>query len=131
MLKFPGSSNASTHHLTRTPTEPCTELLTRLDERSRCFLVKQGHASALCRLDLQGLDDALAVLSANTGNIQLLQQGCFNIPRGQRQSLRRKGWLQMAHICLAAGKEQKPCRVIISLRRMQKYVYHFAKACGA
>ncbi|MBJ6979641.1 VirB4 family type IV secretion/conjugal transfer ATPase [Luteimonas sp. MC1895] len=43
-----------------------------LDERSRCFLVKQGHASAVCRLDLDGLDDVLAVVSASTDNIGVM-----------------------------------------------------------
>lgn len=45
-----------------------------LDERSRCFLVKQGHASAVCRLDLEGLDDMLAVISASTDNIGVMHQ---------------------------------------------------------
>lgn len=40
-----------------------------LDERSRSFLVKQGHASTVCRLDLQGMDDILAVLSAGTASV--------------------------------------------------------------
>lgn len=45
-----------------------------LDERSRCFLVKQGHASAVCRLDLEGLDDTLAVISASTDNIEVMHR---------------------------------------------------------
>lgn len=45
-----------------------------LDERSRCFLVKQGHASSVCRLDLGGLDDALAVISASTDNIEVMHR---------------------------------------------------------
>jgi type IV secretion system protein VirB4 len=45
-----------------------------LDERSRCFLVKQGHASAVCRLDLEGLDDVLAVISASTDNIEVMHR---------------------------------------------------------
>ena len=43
-----------------------------LDERSRCFLVKQGHASSICQLNLRGLDDQLAVISASTDNIEVL-----------------------------------------------------------
>ena len=43
-----------------------------LDERSRSFLVKQGHGSAVCRLDLDGLDDMLAVISASTDNIAVM-----------------------------------------------------------
>jgi type IV secretion system protein VirB4 len=45
-----------------------------LDERSRCFLVKQGHASSVCQLNLRGMDDALAVISASTDNIEILRQ---------------------------------------------------------
>ncbi|MGY0505421.1 VirB4 family type IV secretion/conjugal transfer ATPase [Luteimonas sp. e5] len=45
-----------------------------LDERSRCFLVKQGHASAICQLNLRGMDDALAVISASTDNIEVLHR---------------------------------------------------------
>lgn len=39
---------------------------------NRRFLVKQGHASAICELDLTGLDDFIAVLSATTDNVALL-----------------------------------------------------------
>jgi type IV secretion system protein VirB4 len=38
----------------------------------RRFLVKQGHGSAICELDLAGLDDFVTVLSATTDNIELL-----------------------------------------------------------
>jgi type IV secretion system protein VirB4 len=41
-------------------------------QRGRRFLVKQGHASAICELDLSGLDDFIAVLSATTDNVALL-----------------------------------------------------------
>ena len=43
-----------------------------LDERSRMFLVKQGHGSTVCQLNLRGMDDALAVISASTDNIEIL-----------------------------------------------------------
>jgi type IV secretion system protein VirB4 len=39
---------------------------------NRRFLVKQGQASALCELDLTGLDDFITVLSATTDNVALL-----------------------------------------------------------
>ncbi|SFR90104.1 type IV secretion system protein VirB4 [Dyella sp. OK004] len=45
-----------------------------LDERSRCFLVKQGHASAVCQLNLRGMDDALSVISASTDNIEIMHR---------------------------------------------------------
>jgi type IV secretion system protein VirB4 len=38
----------------------------------RRFLVKQGHASAICEMDLAGLEDFVTVLSATTDNIALL-----------------------------------------------------------
>lgn len=36
------------------------------------FLVKQGQTSAICELDLDGLDDFITVLSATTDNVTLL-----------------------------------------------------------
>jgi type IV secretion system protein VirB4 len=38
----------------------------------RRFLVKQGHASAICELDLAGLEDFITVLSGTTDNVALL-----------------------------------------------------------
>ena len=38
----------------------------------RRFLVKQGHASAICELDLAGLEEFVTVLSATTDNVALL-----------------------------------------------------------
>jgi type IV secretion system protein VirB4 len=40
----------------------------------RRFLVKQGHTSALCELDLSGLDDFITVLSATADNVALLDR---------------------------------------------------------
>jgi len=50
------------------------EVVRSLDERSRSFLVKQGHASTVCQLNLRGMDDALAVISASTDNIEIMHQ---------------------------------------------------------
>lgn len=55
-------------------TEAEFEVVVSLDERSRCFLVKQGHSSTVCQLNLRGLDDALAVISASTDNIEILNR---------------------------------------------------------
>ncbi len=55
-------------------TESEFKVITALDERSRCFLVKQGHASAVCQLNLRGMDDELAVISASTDNIGILHR---------------------------------------------------------
>jgi type IV secretion system protein VirB4 len=50
------------------------QVIKGLDERSRCFLVKQGHSSSVCQLNLRGLDDGLAVISASTDNIEILHR---------------------------------------------------------
>jgi len=50
------------------------QVIVSLDERSRCFLVKQGHGSSVCQLNLRGMDDALAVISASTDNVEILHQ---------------------------------------------------------
>ena len=43
-----------------------------MGEHSRLFLVKQGHRSAIGRLDLSGLGDVLDVLSGTSDNVALL-----------------------------------------------------------
>ena len=55
-------------------TEAEYQVVVSLDERSRCFLVKQGHAATVCQLNLRGMDDALAVISASTDNIDIMHQ---------------------------------------------------------
>lgn len=55
-------------------TEAEYEVVVKLDERSRCFLVKQGHASSICQLNLRGMDDALAVISSSTDNIAVMHR---------------------------------------------------------
>ncbi len=55
-------------------TEAEFDVIVNLDERSRCFLVKQGHTSAVCQLNLRGMDDVLAVISASTDNIDIMQR---------------------------------------------------------
>jgi len=55
-------------------TEAEFEVVVSLDERSRSFLVKQGHASTVCQLNLRGMDDALAVISASTDNIDIMDR---------------------------------------------------------
>ncbi|SEA60075.1 VirB4 family type IV secretion/conjugal transfer ATPase [Paraburkholderia sartisoli] len=47
-------------------------IVRNLGENSRLFLVKQGHGSAIGRLDLAGLGDVLDVLSGTTDNVELL-----------------------------------------------------------
>ena len=55
-------------------TESEFKVVTALDERSRCFLVKQGHASTVCQLNLRGMDDILSVISASTDNIDIMHR---------------------------------------------------------
>lgn len=55
-------------------TEAEYQVVVSLDERSRCFLVKQGHAASVCQLNLRGMDDALAVISASTDNIEIMHE---------------------------------------------------------
>lgn len=49
-------------------------LIRAMGEESRMMLVKQGHQSFLCRLDLSGMDDILAILSGSTDNNVLLDE---------------------------------------------------------
>ncbi|MFP6559411.1 VirB4 family type IV secretion/conjugal transfer ATPase [Paraburkholderia sp. B3] len=53
-------------------TEAEFNIVRTLGENSRLFLVKQGHRSAVGRLDLGGLGDVLDVLSGTTDNVELL-----------------------------------------------------------
>ena len=55
-------------------TEAEFDVVVNLDERSRTFLVKQGHGSTVCQLNLRGMDDALAVISASTDNIAVMDR---------------------------------------------------------
>jgi len=57
-------------------TEAEFDIIRNLGESSRLFLVKQGHQSAIARLDLGGglFDDVLDVLSGSTDNVELLDQ---------------------------------------------------------
>ncbi|WP_024889866.1 VirB4 family type IV secretion/conjugal transfer ATPase [Luteimonas huabeiensis] len=77
-------------------TEAEFQVVKSLDERSRCFLVKQGHASTVCQLNLRGMDDALAVISASTDNIEIMHRivdeeaAALGIPK---DDLRPEQWL--------------------------------------
>lgn len=48
------------------------KVVKNLGEDSRMFLIKQGHNSAIAKLDLAGFDDELAVLSGSIDNVALL-----------------------------------------------------------
>ena len=54
-------------------TEAEYEIVKGLSARGgRTFMVKQGNSSAICELDLAGLEDFVTVLSATTDNVALL-----------------------------------------------------------
>ena len=46
--------------------------LVKLSLDSRTFLVKQSKQSAFAKMDLYGFDEEMAVLSANSNNIEIL-----------------------------------------------------------
>src|SRR5579883_2932485 len=46
----------------------------KLEPKTRAFLVKQGHQSIVCRLDLKGYDGELAVLSGRASGLERLHR---------------------------------------------------------
>src|SRR5690606_22701218 len=72
-------------------TEAEYQVVKNLDERPRSFLVKQGHVSTVCQLDLRGMEDALAVVAASTDNIavmhRVLQEEAARLDVGQDELL--------------------------------------------
>lgn len=46
----------------------------QLEPGSRMFLVKQGHNSVVCQLDLKGFDEALAVISGRASTVELVNR---------------------------------------------------------
>ncbi len=77
-------------------TEAEYQVVVKLDERSRCFLVKQGHAAAVCQLNLRGMDDALSVISASTDNIEVMHEVLELKARGEGvevHELEPQSWL--------------------------------------
>ena len=55
-------------------TEAEFEIIRGLAEDSRMMLIKQGHNSVICRLDLSDFKQELKVLSGSTDNIYLVEQ---------------------------------------------------------
>jgi type IV secretion system protein VirB4 len=60
-------------------TEAEYDIVSSLGENSRMFLIKQGHQSAVARLDLSGFDEDLMVLSGTTDNVELLDRICEEV----------------------------------------------------
>ena len=46
----------------------------QLEPGSRSFLVKQGHHSVVCRLDLKGCDAELAVISGRASQVERMRR---------------------------------------------------------
>jgi hypothetical protein len=46
----------------------------RLEPGSRQFLIKQGHTSVVCALDLKGMDLELAVISGRSGTVERVRR---------------------------------------------------------
>jgi type IV secretion system protein VirB4 len=46
----------------------------RLEPGSRTFLVKQGHHSVICQLDLKGFDNELAVISGRAASVDRVRR---------------------------------------------------------
>ena len=87
------------------------QVVVNLDERSRCFLVKQGHASAVCQLNLRGMDDALAVISASTDNIEIMHDILHDVARSENtttDALRPEQWLARFYESRKGSGKQKP-----------------------
>jgi type IV secretion system protein VirB4 len=88
------------------------QVVVSLDERSRRFLVKQGHSAAVCQLNLRGMDDALAVISASTDNIEIMHTILEEraIAEGiDASALRPEQWLeQFYENRRGSGKKQSP-----------------------
>ncbi|KVW76223.1 VirB4 family type IV secretion/conjugal transfer ATPase [Burkholderia ubonensis] len=76
-------------------TEAEFNIVRNLGENSRLFLVKQGHRSAIGRLDLAGLGDVLDVLSGTTDNVELLD------PIRAQVGDSPQDWLPVFHEALA------------------------------
>ncbi|HEY9130137.1 MAG TPA: VirB4 family type IV secretion/conjugal transfer ATPase [Dyella sp.] len=87
------------------------QVVVSLDERSRCFLVKQGHSSSVCQLNLRGLDDALSVISASTDNIEIMHQvleeraHALNV---KTDDLRPEQWLEAFYENRKGSGKRKP-----------------------
>jgi type IV secretion system protein VirB4 len=55
-------------------TEREYRLIKQIEPGSRMFLVKQGHQSVICQLDLRGFDDELRVISGRASELARMQR---------------------------------------------------------
>jgi len=92
-------------------TEAEYQVVVSLDERSRCFLVKQGHASSVCQLNLRGMDDVLSVISASTDNIEIMHkimQEVSDANNTTADDLRPEQWLKIFYDNRKGSGKAKP-----------------------
>ncbi|QNP40874.1 VirB4 family type IV secretion/conjugal transfer ATPase [Lysobacter solisilvae (ex Woo and Kim 2020)] len=96
------------------------QVVKSLDERSRCFLVKQGHAATVCQLNLRGMDDALAVISSSTDNIDVMHRVLEEEARRSGvpvQGLRPEQWLERFYAeRKGSGKGKLPSPALVEAR---------------
>ncbi|HEY0198838.1 MAG TPA: VirB4 family type IV secretion/conjugal transfer ATPase [Rhodanobacter sp.] len=98
------------------------QVVVSLDERSRCFLVKQGHASSVCQLNLRGMDDALAVISASTDNIEIMHDVLRDRAAEEgvpQNDLRPEQWLKNFYENRKGSGKRKPAPSPQSTRSTQ------------
>lgn len=74
----------------------------QLDPGSRSFLVKQGHHSVVCRLDLKGCDAELAVISGRTRDLEYVHRLILEHGRGPAR------WLPLFLGATERGSLQPP-----------------------
>ncbi|MBM7070619.1 VirB4 family type IV secretion/conjugal transfer ATPase [Shewanella sp. 202IG2-18] len=71
---------------------------TQLQPNSRQFLVKQGHESSVNTLDLEGMDEELAVISGTTNKVNLMHQLVEQVGSEPRD------WLPLYYDALASKR---------------------------
>jgi type IV secretion system protein VirB4 len=80
-----------------------------LEPGSRQFLIKQGHASVVAQLDLQGFDDALHVISGRTSHVRLMRELI------ERHGPRPAQWLPHFRAAAAVAAPNDPPSLPLSL----------------
>jgi len=68
-------------------TEREFEIIRTLHDKSRRFLIKQGHNSVVAELNLKGFEQELAVLSGTTANVELVNRIITEVGADPRQWL--------------------------------------------
>jgi type IV secretion/conjugal transfer VirB4 family ATPase len=77
------------------------EMIKHFPEDSRLMLIKQGHKTAVARLDLKGFNDELVVLSGSADNVALLDDIMREV--GEDPDI----WLPMLQDCVRKRREKR------------------------